>query len=212
MSHSRHARDSRPPSALSREDWSSPAFAGDANAKSLVSVLAAIAFAIFLAVEFEGGREATGTGESSKATATGPTLSESDPSYFLLNALLVPALDREALPLRWADPRSVADCGAGTTISVDGHPLVPGALVPVVPFEMAWDAHACRPFGPHGPRFDGAIRMTVFREDWGWSAMLEPAGMRIAMRDRTVPVTRAWATMPQWIDPEAAGGPDLSGD
>jgi hypothetical protein len=42
--------------------------------------------------------------------------------------------------------------------------------------------------------------------------MVEPAGLRVALHDRTVPVTRNWATMPQWVDPMEHGGPAANGD
>src|SRR5262245_25884887 len=48
----------------------------------------------------------------------------------ILNALLVPALDDDALPLRWRDPRTALRCGPDTTVRVNGEPLVAGALVP----------------------------------------------------------------------------------
>lgn len=200
--------------SLSHDALSTPTLPRDGQAKSLIAVLAAVALAIFLAVHFDRGGERAEDADAwvSPPGALGPTLSETDPSYFLLNALLVPALDRDAQPLRWADPRPPAGCGPRTTVSVDGHPLVPGALVPIVPFELTWDARACHPFGPHGPRFEGAVRFTVFREDWGWSAIVESAGLRIAMHDRTVPVTRNWATMPQWIDPIEHPALEANGD
>jgi len=212
MSPTRPSPDPSSRPSLPQADWSMPMLGTDADVRSLAAVLAAIALAIFLAVTFDRGGDEGASAKSVVPRAGGPTLSESDPSYFLLNALLVPALEHDALPLRWADPRPVAMCAAGTEVSVDGHPLTPGALVPVTPFELTWDARACRPFGPAGPRFEGSLRMTVFREDWGWSAIVEPAGMRIALADRTIPVTRGWVTMPQWIDPLDPAGPDLSGD
>ena len=76
---------------------------------------------------------------------------------------------RDALPLRWVDPRPALRCRPGTEVRVNGAPLVPGTLVPDAPFELEWHANACRPFGASGPRFDGHVRLTVFREDWGFT-------------------------------------------
>ena len=101
-----------------------------------------------------------------------------DPSRFVLNALLVPALDVDAVPLRWADPRSAMGCGPNSSVLVDGRPMRRGDLVPDTPFELEWRSDGCRPFGAQGPRFEGNARLTVYREDWGFSAMVEPPGPR----------------------------------
>src|SRR5262249_5142513 len=98
------------------------------------------------------------------------------------------------------------NCAEGTTVTVNDQPLVPGTLVPNQPFDLTWDAHACRPFGPHGPRLEGAVRLMVFREDWGWSAIVEPAGLRMAMYDRTIPVMRGSCSVPQWAWRQAPAG------
>jgi hypothetical protein len=102
-----------------------------------------------------------------------------DHTTFLLNALLVPALDTDALPLRWVDPRGPSQCGPHTTVRVNGAPLVAGALVPNQPFELEWQANSCRPFGKAGPRYDGRVKLTVYREDWGFSATVEPVQLRV---------------------------------
>jgi hypothetical protein len=102
-----------------------------------------------------------------------------DPARFMLNALLVPALDGEALPLRWVDPRPALHCRSGADVRVNGAPLVPGTLVPDKPFELEWHADACRPFGASGPRFDGRVKLTVFHEDWGFTALVRPRGLTI---------------------------------
>jgi hypothetical protein len=101
-------------------------------------------------------------------------------SRFVLDALLMPALDADAVPFRWVDPVAAMSCGPGTSVLVNRQPLRAGALVPDTPFELDWRADGCRPFGAAGARFDGRVRLTVFREDWGFSAMVEPTGMRIA--------------------------------
>jgi hypothetical protein len=116
---------------------------------------------------------------SSRLPVTAEAPAAMDSSRFILNALLVPALDSDALPLRWVDPRPASRCGPNTTLRVNGEPLLAGALVPNTPFELEWQADGCRPFGAAGPRFDGAIKLTVFREDWGFSAMVKPSDLRV---------------------------------
>jgi hypothetical protein len=120
-----------------------------------------------------------------------------DPSQFILNALLVPALDIDALPLRWVDPRTASLCGPDATVRVNGEPLLAGALVPNTPFELEWKTDACHPFGARGPRFDGAVKLKVFREDWGFSAMVEPpvdpSGLRVTSAENVTTVIQSGA-------------------
>lgn len=134
-------------------------------------------------------------GQAPVATAQPSAL---DPSRFILNALLVPALDGDAVPLRWVDPRGASLCGPDTVVRVNREPLLAGALVPDTPFELEWRTDGCRPFGAYGPRFDGGVRLTVFREDWGFSAMVEPSGLRVALSENeTILIRPGAASMPQ---------------
>lgn len=100
-----------------------------------------------------------------------------EPAHFLLNAFLLPALEQDAVPLRWHDPRATLHCGPNTTVHVNGQPLVAGTAVPVQPFEVAWQAHDCRPFGFDGPRFNGGVTLAVYREEWGFSAGIVPVAL-----------------------------------
>lgn len=126
-----------------------------------------------------------------------------EPAHFLLNAFLVPALTQDEAPLRWLDPRAQLHCGPDSTVQVNGKPLVAGTAVPVQPFEIAWNADNCRPFGFIGPRFDGAVTLQVYREDWGFSATIIPVGLRYTWPDgETVHVEPRSVSMPQapWAD------------
>jgi len=116
-----------------------------------------------------------------------------DVSPFVLNAFLVPALDSDALPLRWTDPRPPSRCGSATTVSVNGEPLVAGALVPDKPFQLEWNAQDCHPFGAQGPMFQGRVKLTVYREDWGFSAAVEPSDLRVTSVDGVTASLRAGA-------------------
>jgi len=123
-----------------------------------------------------------------------------DASRFILNALLVPALDPDSSILRWVDPRPRLRCGPGTVVRVNGMPLKPGDAVPDAPFELEWWADECHPFGVGGPRLDGGARLTVYREDWGFSATVAPHGMHAVYAGETVPVRRGMATYPQCVE------------
>jgi hypothetical protein len=124
-----------------------------------------------------------------------------EPQRLLLNALLAPALDPDAVPLRFADPRGAMNCATATVVLVDGEPLAAQALVPDTPFGMDFVLGSCRPFGAAGPRLDGHVHLHVFREDWGFTATVEPGDLRITARDGSVSrLTRATLSMPQAID------------
>ncbi len=123
-----------------------------------------------------------------------------DPSPFILNALLVPALDGDAVPLRWVDPRPALRCGPGSVVRVNGMPLRPGALVPDAPFELEWWTDECYPFGLQGPRFDGGVKLTVFREDWGFSAMVAPNGLHAVSAGNQTRIRRGAATLPLCVE------------
>ena len=121
-----------------------------------------------------------------------------DPSKYLLNALLVPALDPDMLPLQWVDPRPAMGCGPGTVVRVDNRPIRAGTPVPDRPFVLDWRADGCRPFGPGTARFDGRVLLTVYREDWGFSATVEPADLRIEIAPgQAIYVERGSATTPR---------------
>ena len=127
-----------------------------------------------------------------------------DVSRFILNALLVPALDPDSSILRWVDPRPRLRCGPGTVVRVNGVPLRPGDAVPDEPFDLEWWSDECHPFGVGGPRLDGGAKLTVYREDWGFSAIVAPHGMHAVYAGNAVPIQRGTATYPQCIE---AGGP-----
>src|SRR5262245_23877692 len=51
-----------------------------------------------------------------------------DASQNLPSALLASALDADAVPLRWVDPRAALNCGPNTAVLVNREPLRDGAL------------------------------------------------------------------------------------
>ena len=123
---------------------------------------------------------------ASRAPLAGVTPVNVTASRFLLNGLLVPAIDSDAVPLRWVDPRPALGCAPGSSVYVNGRPLVAGARVPVKPFILAWHANGCRPFGAQGPRFDGGVTLTVFSDDRGFRAIVKPSHMRVTSAENEV--------------------------
>jgi hypothetical protein len=167
----------------------------------VVATMVVVGVGAFVASMVEGivsVRQGEGAGPTTPVSLT--TAARFDPQRFILNGLLVPAIDTDAV-LRWVDPRPAIQCRPGTSVRVNGVPLVPGDLVPDAPFELEWHADGCRPFGAAGPRFDGDVTLTVFREDWGFSALVTPRGLRILTPRH--PLTDAHpgaATMPQSLE------------
>ncbi len=140
--------------------------------------------------------EATPSVAGRTVTTTG-----GDSSRFLLNALLAPAIDTDAVPLRWVDPRQAMGCGPHTTAQVNGMAITPGATVPDAPFELEWHSDGCRPFGRFGPRFEGRVKFTVYREDWGFSASVESTDLRaVSAGNQVVLIEPGAVSMPQQPD------------
>jgi hypothetical protein len=170
-----------------------------------VGLASALGYALGLAVALALGAMLSATGaRAGRPQLAPPAPAAFDPSRFILNALLAPALDAEAVPLRWVDPRPSLHCGPGTVVRVNGLPLRPGALVPDSPFDLEWWTDQCYPFGLQGPRFDGGVKLTVFREDWGFSAMVAPNGLHAVSAGNQTRIRRGSATYPQCIE---AGSP-----
>jgi hypothetical protein len=97
---------------------------------------------------------------------------ESDIQRFALNALLVPLLDHEASPMRWADPSLAMSCDGDTRVHVNGRPLEPGTPVAGRAFGVVWTLHGCFPFGAGGPELTGRASLEVSRDPDGLSAMV----------------------------------------
>jgi len=174
----------------------------DLRTRILWLVVVALGFGATIGIGMGAVRKA----DSARAVEPPGAAASPDVSRFLLNALLVPALDAEAVPLRWVDPRPALRCGADSVVRVDGAPLVAGALVPDAPFELEWQSDGCRPFGAAGPRFDGWVQLTVTRENWGFSASVEPSDMRLAWgKNGTTWVQRGAVSLPLCIDADDPG-------
>jgi hypothetical protein len=174
--------------------------AGLLTAVGLASVFG---YALGLAAAIGLGAVISATLERRSVPPVSPAHTGFNPAPFILNAFLVPALDPDALPLRWVDPRPALGCEARTAVLVNGVRLEPGALVPDAPFDIEWLAQGCRPFGAGGPRFDGGLTLTVFREDWGFSAMVRPFNLRAVHDGNPITIRRGVATYPQCVESDA---------
>ncbi|MET0507345.1 MAG: hypothetical protein ABWZ78_04060 [Burkholderiaceae bacterium] len=132
----------------------------------------------------------------------GTAAAAANPARALFAALFATALDPDAEPLQWVDPRGLLGCGPGTAVRVNGDLLRPAAPVPDQPFELLWSARACHPFGADGPVFDGTIRFLVAREDWGFSAYMAPVGLAVLTDgDAAAAIAPGATSTPLAVDP-----------
>ena len=109
---------------------------------------------------------------------------------FALNALLVPLMD-DAVPPQWTEVAMDFNCGPGTSVTVDGAPLVAGKLIPAKAFTVRWDMDHCTPMGPESVALSGRVELVVFHEDVGLSAMVMPDRLRVDS-----PMGSAWLQGP----------------
>lgn len=79
---------------------------------------------------------------------------------FALNAFLVPLLDDSAPP-RWTDVAMEFACGPGTTVMVDGDPMVAGQPIPVKAFTVRWMMDRCSPLGRESVELSGGVELVV---------------------------------------------------
>ena len=179
------------------------------TALTLVACIAVLGFAV--AVGLGSVLTAGSSRPTPPAVATAPSAA-SDAVPFILDALLMRAIDGDAVPLRWVDPRPLLRCGPNTAVLVNRGPLAPGARVPDLPFEVEWLTDGCRPYGAHGPRFDGRVKLTVFREDWGFSAMVEPSGLRITSAKKAITCIHPGAAwLPRTVNTDETYAPSVAG-
>jgi hypothetical protein len=151
------------------------------------SLVACLTTALGFVVVFGLGMALTaGNARPNRLPGAASRPSAPDASRFILNALLVPALDSDAVPMRWVDPRMILHCGPNTAVRVNHGPLLAGALVPEMPFALEWLSDGCRPFGANGPRIDGRVKLTVYSEDWGISAMVESSSLRVTLAGKVI--------------------------
>ena len=100
---------------------------------------------------------------------------------FALNALLAPLLD-DTEPPRWTDAMIDFSCDPGTSVMVDGEPMVVGKLIPATAFTVRWNMDRCAPMGLEFAELSGSVELAVFHEDAGLSAIVMPERLRVDSR------------------------------
>ena len=109
---------------------------------------------------------------------------------FALNAFLVPLFD-DAAPPRWTSAAVEFACGPGTTVMVDGEPMVVGQPIPVKAFTVRWMMDRCSPMGQDSVELSGGVELVVERKGAGLSAVVKPDHLRIDSH-----MGRAWLRGP----------------
>ena len=97
---------------------------------------------------------------------------------FALNAFLVPLLD-DNIPPKWTYVAMDFMCDVGTTVMVDGEPMVSGKPIPVKTFTVRWEMDHCLPFGRDSVELIGIVEMVVVRSAKGLSATVMPIELRV---------------------------------
>ncbi len=97
---------------------------------------------------------------------------------FALNALLVPLLD-DAQPRRWTDLAINFSCDPGTSVMVDGEPMVVGKLMPSTAFTLRWNMNRCAPLGRESVELSGSVELLVSHKEFGLRAVVLPDGLTV---------------------------------
>ena len=115
-------------------------------------------------------------GTNHEATADAPILANLH--RFALNAFLVPLLE-DSVPARWTDVVVQFMCGPGTSIWVDGQPMVPGDPIPPHAFTVRWVMDSCSPFGQESVELSGGVELMVSHTHAGFSAVVKPDQLKV---------------------------------
>ena len=109
---------------------------------------------------------------------------------FALNAFLMPLLD-DSVPPRWTDVAVEYGCGSGTSVMVDGQPMIPGTSLPTRAFTVRWVMDECTPFGQGSVRLSGGIELVVSHKHLGLHAVVNPDHLSVDSH-----MGRAWLRGP----------------
>ncbi|MCJ0763484.1 hypothetical protein [Variovorax terrae] len=186
-----------PSRSVWRTSWTSPS-AGTANAPSpdrgfkfWLSCLAVVAVLLGLALAVGYPKELPKNPQVSALAVMAPsppkTMAQDampdapmpvDLYRFALNALLVPLLD-DSEPPRWTDAVIHYGCDPGTSVMVDGEPMVAGKLMPASAFTVRWNMDRCALMGLESVDLSGSVELLVFHEDAGLGAIVMPDRLRV---------------------------------
>ena len=195
-------------------DARDPLRRGGIGRKAALGAAALLIVALVSVKAFHAARSMTApaASEARLVHADHPTdgpesLSIAEFKAFALNALLIPLLD-DSTPLRWLDPfvttiTSLAINCVGATVSIDGQPIVPDALVPARAFTLRWHLNQCALLNGHISA-SGDIEMLVFHDGDQYSASVHPEGLTVISSDGRETLTRSFAAstpLSPWTPP-----------
>jgi len=109
---------------------------------------------------------------------------------FALNALLIPVLDDD-VPSRWTEPFALMSC-VGSTLTIDGKPVIPGSRVPSASFLMRWSMNQCTALG-EAFVMSGTVDLLVFHDGDSYSAVVQPTNLRLDSSSGSAVLTEAFA-------------------
>ena len=109
---------------------------------------------------------------------------------FALNALLIPVLDDD-VPSRWTEPFALMSC-MGSTLTIDGKPVIPGSRVPAASFLMRWSMNQCTALG-EAFVMSGTVDLLVFHDGDSYSAVVQPTNLRLDSSSGSAVLTEAFA-------------------
>jgi hypothetical protein len=109
---------------------------------------------------------------------------------FALNALLIPVLDDD-VPSRWTEPFTLMSC-MGSTLTIDGKPVIPGSRVPAASFLMRWSMNHCTALG-EAFVMSGTVDLLVFHDGDSYSAVVQPTNLRLDSSSGSAVLTQAFA-------------------
>jgi hypothetical protein len=97
---------------------------------------------------------------------------------FAFNALLVPLLD-DAIPPRWTYAVVDFSCLPGTSVMVNGKPMVQGEQMPSTAFTVSWNMDHCSPLGRESVELSGQVDLRVTRVRDILKATVIPTSLRV---------------------------------
>lgn len=115
---------------------------------------------------------------------------------FSLNALLVPLLDGDELPLRWGDTSTsmpAMNCRSAAVL-VDGSAVAPLEEIRRPTFTVSWRMNGCLPFGLGGPQLSGQAELDVRRDGDGFTATVRPHPLIASVDGRVAVLDRPFAS------------------
>jgi hypothetical protein len=83
------------------------------------------------------------------------------------------------------------ECESGTSVMIDGAPMVPGRPIPSKTFTVRWSMDHCAPMGREALQLTGGVELIVSHQDRDFHAIVTPDRLRVDSH-----MGRAWLRGP----------------